>query len=209
MPLVRIDADHAGALLLECAHAMEKRGQELPGDFLELKSWISANCKPIERPVIYDIFPEEDVRSKLGLLTQGTSLYEDMPFSAWYIPLKEIDQYIEKIEKTENTTIVLSESQRSQLVDDIIRQAIQELYPPERKILLRRRLEECAYVLHELGKEKEAELALAVALDITNESGLLRENEFLKELFERSIDLVKASEEEEEQEDEQPSIIIP
>ena len=210
-PLARIDADHAGALFLECAHGMEKQGMEIPADFLELKSWISANCKPIEKPAVYDIFSEEDVRSKLklGLLSQGISLYDNLPFSAWYIPREEIEKYIRKIEKAKNTTIILSKAQQSQMINDIIRQAVQELYPSERRMLMRRRLEECAYVLHELGKEEDAELALAAALDITNEIVLLKENEFLLELLKRSINLIEASEEEEKQEDKKPGIIIP
>ncbi len=185
--LLRTSAEHVCSLFMESAAGMRKKGDEPPSEFLELKPWISENCEPLQRPMVYTVLNESDVSERPELMARSRSLLEMPPFNGWILPYEKVIPYLEKMEEASHTRLVLAPTQKASLLDDVRRKAATELFPPERRMLLRRRLEESAYLLHLKGMDTEAETALAAALNVDTEPGVLQENEFLPALVGLSL----------------------
>ena len=81
-----------------------------------------------------------------------------------------------------------------------------ELFTGERRLLYRRRLEEMAYVLFKLGKEEEARVSLAVAIDLEKPVNPIQPNPFLFQLVVKSIFTLLA--EAYEKKVKEPSLIV-
>ena len=64
---------------------------------------------------------------------------------------------------------------------------MKEIFSPERRQLLKRRLEEMGYIFFKLGQEETAGLALAAAHAVDQESTILKANPVIEALLERSL----------------------
>ena len=112
----------------------------------------------------------------------------------------------------QESPIVLTESQKSDRVMEIKEKCMSEIFSPERRELLKRRLEEMGYIFFKLGQEETAGLALAAAHAADKESTILKANPVIETLLERSLTFyTKAMEErdpEQSQERSESSTII-
>jgi hypothetical protein len=117
--------------------------------------------------------------------------------------------YLEEMRSVSQSKIVLSQGQQAQRMDDIRRKAVSKIFTPEKRAVMIRRLEESAYVLFKQDQAREAELALAAAIDMKKEPSPLRESEFLLTMVELSLRYWAGETEEEQKETDSSSIIIP
>jgi len=81
-----------------------------------------------------------------------------------------------------------------------------ELFPTERRLLYKRRLEEMAYILFKLNRSDEARWCLAAALDLEKEISSFRPNPFLLQLV--IISMYRVMTEKQEKAKAEPSLII-
>jgi hypothetical protein len=72
-------------------------------------------------------------------------------------------------------------------MEQIIREAAAELFTPQLRQRCRRLLEEAALLLCLVDREQDAKQALAAALDLEDEVGILTENSFVLGLLKRTI----------------------
>jgi hypothetical protein len=186
--LVETEARHCCSLLLEYHAQMKQRGKEPPEAFLKMRPLMERYCAPLERPLIYEFLNEEEIRNNFGLLAQIDSLFVVGPFDAWIVEKKRLQPYLNRITEIEEGPIILTPVQKAQLVQETYRKAAAEIFPAERRGILRRRLEENSYMLLKKGLEREARIALAAALDIPPEASSFRESEFLLKWIDRSLE---------------------
>ena len=103
---------------------------------------------------------------------------------------------MQKIQDIEKSPLVLTPDQKVARIENVVAEASNELFPPEKRRLLSRRLLEMAYYLDRTGKPHLARQAQAAGEDLERErSPLERENPFLlgllmfplKEMYDQEI----------------------
>jgi hypothetical protein len=121
------------------------------------------------------------------LLRSSDSLLEVQPFLSWRLPEEVVKPYAEKIKNLGESRLVVSQTAQVERIEQIYREAAAELFTPELRHRFRRLLEETALLLYLEDRQQEAKRALAAAIDLENEVGLLSEDTFVLGLVKRSI----------------------
>jgi hypothetical protein len=159
-------------------------------------------------PIIYQFINEEEVRDQVYLLKESVKLHEIMPFSTWFIPKGEVQEYASSTKDAEESRIVLTADQKDRRINEIYMRALHDIFPEHKRLVWKKRLEEMAYILLETGRDKEARLALCAALDLQNPFSSSEPNPFIWNLLLKSIYVLIGSEQEEAEEKEKSSLII-
>jgi len=89
--------------------------------------------------------------------------------------------------EAEESKIVLNQTQKEARFQGIYQKALSELFTNERRLLYQQRLEEMAYIFFKLGKQEEARISLAVAIDLQKQVNPIQPNPFLFHLVVKSI----------------------
>jgi len=124
----------------------------------------------------------------------------------WVLEPEDVEPYVRTVKEAGESRIVLNPTQKEGWLQGIYQQALGELFPPERRLLYKRRLEEMAYILLKLDRSDEAKCCLAAALDLEKEISSLRPNPFLLQLV--IISIYRAMTERYEKAEKEPSFII-
>jgi hypothetical protein len=205
-PLVEMEASYVGFLLTQAYRTTLARKEAVPQDYLRLKGEIEGVKKEYERPLIYSYLPSDEVAEEERRLGRGGDLLKGDLFSGWRIEVDLIRRYADEIQEAEESKIVLHPTQKEARFQGIYQKALSELFSGERRFLYKRRLEEMAYLLFKLGKEEEARLSVAIALDLEKPLNLIQPNPFLLQLIVKSIFTLLA--EANEKKAKEPSLII-
>jgi len=205
-PLVEMEATYVGFLFAQAYQTTLERKGTVPQDYLRLKGEIENVKKEYERPLIYSYLPSDEVAGEDRWLGRGGDLLKGDLFSGWRIEEDLIRRYADEVWEAEESKIVLHPTQKEARVQGIYQKALSELFSGERRFLYKRRLEEMAYLLFRLGKEQEARLSLAVALDLEKPLNLIQLNPFLLQLVVKSI--VSLLAEANEKRAKEPSLIV-
>jgi hypothetical protein len=133
---------------------------------------------------------------------------------SWIVEAEKLKSLAEEISKADKSPILVSDSQKTDRVEEVKQAEIDELYPDAKRVTLRRRLEEMAYVFYRLEEEEFARLALSAAVSLEKKETIFGANPFLKALVERSLmyfeQMVSQGEEPaKEEEEDPPRIILP
>ena len=205
-PLVEIEASYVGFLFVQAYHFTLEKKRTVPQDYLRLKTEIEHVRRPYERPLIYSYLQPGEVAQEDWRLQRGGDLLKADLFSGWRIEEDLIRPYADEVSEAEASKIVLHRTQKEARFQGIYQKALSDLFSGERKFLYERRLEEMAYILFKLGREEEARLSLAVALDLEKPLNLIQPNPFLFQLVVRSIFALLA--EAREKRAKEPSLIV-
>jgi len=205
-PLVEMEASYAGFLFAQAYRSTLERKETVPQDYLRLKGEIENVKKEYERPLIYSYLPSNEVAGEDRQLGRGGDLLKVDLFSGWRIEEDLIRRYANEVGEAEESKIVLHPTQKEARFQGIYQKALSELFSGERRFLYKGRLEEMAYLLFKLGKEEEARLSLAVALDLEKPLNLIQPNPFLLQLIVNSIFALLA--EAKEKRAKEPSLIV-
>jgi len=205
-PLVEMEASYVGFLFAQAYRSTLERKEAVPQDYLHLKGEIEDVKKEYERPLIYSYLPSDEVAGEDRQLGRGGDLLKGDLFSGWRIEEDLIRRYADEIREAEESKIVLHPTQKEARFQGIYQKALSELFSGERRFLYKGRLEEMAYLLLKLGKEEEARLSLAVALDLEKPLNLIQPNPFLLQLIVNSIFTLLA--EANEKRAKEPSLIV-
>ena len=186
-PLVEMEASYVGFLFLQAYHhSLEKKGT-LPQAYLRSKSEIEGIKKDYERPLIYSFLQADAIADDERMLRRGGDLLKANLFNSWKIAEDSIRPYADEVWEAEESKIVLNQTQKEARFQAIYQKALSELFSGERRLLYKRRLEEMAYLLYKLGREEEARISLAVAIDLEKPLNLIQPNPFLFQLVTQSI----------------------
>jgi hypothetical protein len=206
LPIVEIPPAY-GSFLLEEAHALtEKREKTPPQDFLTARREISDIENDIHGPLIYQFLDQDEIRGNDRFLADSRDLLGKEDIINWVLEPEEVEPYVKAVKEAEQSQIALNPTQKEEWLQVIYGRALGELFPAERRLLYKRRLEEMAYVLFKLDRSDEAKRCLAAALDLEKEISSFRPPPFLLQLVITSIYRVMA--EKYEKEKKGPSLII-
>jgi len=205
LPIVEVDPGYCRFLLEEAARLAENHGRPLPPSYGASKKELST-LERTETPPVFLLLDEEEIRANPGLLRKSGELFQIDLFSSWFLPREEVEKYARQIEEAEESRLVLNPAQKEARLQDVYKRALVELFPEERRLIYRRRLEEMAYVLFKEGQEEKARAALAASIDLRSILTGFEPNPFLLNLIIRSIYALVAQHI--EQRKAEPSLIV-
>jgi len=186
-PLVEMEPSYVAFLFAEACQLTIEKGKTLPLDYIRLKGEIESVKKKSEKPLIYSYIMMDEIEADDLVLKRGGDLLKTDLFSDWEIEEKEIRPYADEVWEAEESKLILNRAQKRARFQDIYQRALYDLFPEERRSLYRRRMEEMAYYLFKSGKEEEAKVSLAVAIDLKKPPNLIQPNPFLFQLVVQSI----------------------
>jgi hypothetical protein len=159
-------------------------------------------------PLIYQFLQEDAVKDKARLLKESGALHKIAPFSSWFLHPDDVRPYAEAINEAEKSRIVLAPQQKDARLNSLYQEALQGLFPEEKRLLWKRRLEEMAYILWKKGQEKEASIAVSAAIDLQTPFNPIDPNPFCWNLLLKSLYGLLETEREEEKEEQGSSLIV-
>jgi hypothetical protein len=205
-PLIEMEPPYVGFLFYKAYELTLEKKKALPQGYLPLKSEIEGIKKDYERPLIYALLQSDEVTEDDRMLRRGGELLQADVISSWRIEEDQIRPYADEVWEAEESKILLTQTQKEARFQGIYQKALSELFTNERRLLYQRRLEEMAYIFFKLGKEEEARISLALAIDLQKPVNPIQPNPFLFQLVVRSIfTLLKESY---EQKAKEPSLIV-
>jgi hypothetical protein len=207
-PAVEAPGTYCVHLLKEAGALSQSLSKPLPQGYREVERGFSDVTWDEPAPLIYQRITEDEVKNLPHLLKDSARLHQIMPFAAWHLRQQEVGEYASQITEAENSRILLRPDQKEARINTIYRDALEELFPEEKRLLWRRRLEETAYVLLKTGKDEEARAALSAAVDLRNPLSPIEPNPFIRELLLKSLEMILKTDQEKKEEDQKTSLII-
>ena len=191
LPWVEIPADY-GRHLVQEAHAHNSTsGTALPLEYLAWRDRLGLPEERYEQPLVYRVINAAEVRWDPRFLDNSNKLLELDLIRAWAFEPDELGDLVRERAMGRRTGLVLagvSAEARDRLVVD---KAIQQLFTPRRRELLKRRLEETAYLLWKRDQGYQARVALAAGLALEPAERPLLDNPFARALVQWSLDLAE------------------
>lgn len=216
--LIETSFDHA-ATVLEEGYRLNAPGSaaEPLRHYRRLRPHIQDKVTLLDRPLIDDHIPSENLAGEVLTDTQIHDLFEQDMMASWFFDLEKMETLVKDIEEAENSQILISEEQKAGRIREIKEKALNDLYTDARRLLLKGRLEENAYLFFKTDEVSPARACLLAAASLEQKSSLMGPNPFLMAMLERTLDLYRTAtggmsmpdQEEKEEEDEGPSIIVP
>ncbi len=205
-PIVEIPPAYGRFLLEEAYSLTEKMNNTPPQDFLLARREINDIENGINGPLIYQFLDQDEIKGNDRFLTDSKNLLAKEGVINWVLEPGDVEPYVKTVKEVGESRIALNPTQKEGWLQGIYQQALGDLFPRERRLLYKRRLEEMAYILLKLDRSDEAKCCLAAALDLEKEISSLRPNPFLLQLVITSI--YRAMTEQYEKAEKEPSLII-
>ena len=214
-PLVETSLSHVTSVLEQAYQRSLDSGGEVPSGFLEFRSWLHDQDIPsLDKPVIYEYVKDSALEG--APLTDGDAgtLLDHPLMKDWLIDVESLRPFMEEIVASEESPLILSPEQKTRRVTEIKNNCVLDLFPKEKRRRIRGRLEEMAYLFHQLEEgTKYTGLCLRAAASMDQEITELTTNRFLTGLVDRSMAFYfeqgrKAMESEAETDDPSSSILI-
>jgi hypothetical protein len=205
---VPVESRYCHWLLWDAQEMGKQKGRRTPP--AEFFSWFSSlgPPPPLQTPMIYRFISREETQSQSVPWSSAALLWEIPPFRYWVLKKEDCEKYVTLLQEAQHSRLVLTPYQKEARIADVFRQAVREIFDEERRHLLRRALEENAYVLWKQGKPQEARTCLFMTHGLEEERGFLSSHPFLEELVRRSL-LIFLEEKEKERPKDVPFIQSP
>ena len=203
------------ATILEKAYSQKKQTFREPyRNYLQLRPLILENVSLLDRPAIYDFIPFDAVSEKTLTDSQIDKLLGHKLMESWIIDADQIKPLADEISEAEESPIIVSGGQSANRINKIKQKGITELYQDSKRLLLKNRLEEMAYVFLKLDEEEYTHLSLAAAFSLDEKDSFLKVNPFLMAMVERSLNYYtqmagEIAKSEGLEKDSSPSILVP
>ena len=185
--LIEIPLEHFRFLIEEVAEIYQRQSHALPSGYEPIHKYLASWVEVVSSPHVYNLLDEKEIVEDPLLLRTSDSLLEVQPFVTWQLSEGLIQSFVKKIKELSESRLVISQSVQMERTAQIHREAAAEIFTPELRQHYRRLLEETSLLLHLTDRPQEAKRALAVAIDLENEIGLLTEDNFILGLVKRSI----------------------
>jgi len=207
-PAIEAPGAYCLHLLKETGALSQSLSKVLPQGYREVEREFSDVTWDEPAPLIYQLIREDEVKDLPHRLKDSARLHEIMPFSTWRLEEQEVGKYASQITEAGQSRIVLRPDQKETRIDTIYREALGEVFPEEKRLLWKRRLEEMAYVLLKTGKDDEARATLSAAVDLKNPFSPIEPNPFIWGLLLKSIQILLETDKEKKEEEKKTSLII-
>ncbi|MGH7858468.1 MAG: hypothetical protein ACREQY_14175 [Candidatus Binatia bacterium] len=163
-------------------------------------------AEPVRPPIDAILEPGSgpDERS----LDSSAELFAGADFQHWFLPEAVLGPYLERYATIRDSPILLDRQQQVGRIEEIIGDALREIFSGEEATSWRRRLDEAAYVLWKAGHEDAARRARAASLALAASGSGAKGIPFFEELTRRSFGLHFAREAEKEREERASSVIL-
>jgi hypothetical protein len=201
-----MEPSYVGLLFAQAYQLTLEKKETPPQDYLRLKSEIEDAKEEYERPLIYSYLQRDEIVGNDWILKRAGDLLKNEFFSSWRIEEDQIRPYADAVWEAEGSKIVLNETQKEARFQEIYLKALSGLFSGEKRLLYKRRLEEMAYVLFKLGREDEARISVAAAIDLEKPVNPIQPDPFLFQLVIKSIFALLA--EAYEKKAKEPSLIV-
>ncbi len=186
-PLIEMEPSYVGWLFVQAGQQNLDQGSTPPQDFRQLKKEIEKIKKDYEKAPIYSWIQKDEVEEDSRFIEKAGDLFKMDLFLSWRMDEEEIRPYADEVREAEESKLILNQAQKETRFQEIYQRGLLELFPEEKRLLYSRRMEEMAYYLLKLGKEEEAKISLAVAMDLKKPLNVIRPNPFLFHLVVKSI----------------------
>ena len=207
-PIVTAPGAYCVHLLREASSLCRRISKPLPQGYHEAENEFKDSTWDDPSPIIYQFIKEDEVKDRVHLLKESSKLHEIMPFSAWFLPGQELQRYVSSITEAQESKIVLTPEQKDARINGIYMKALHEVFPENRRLLWKRRLEEMAYILLKTGKEEEPRLAVSAAIDLQKPFSSIDPNPFIWNLLLKSLYILIESDYEDKEKEEKTSLIV-
>jgi hypothetical protein len=210
--MIETSISHGATLLEEAYHLNPSSLEGSSRDYLKLRPWILDHVTLLERPAIYDIIPQKDIMPNSVTPAQVEKYLAHPLMESWVLEAEKIRPLLEDIQKSLESRILISEEQKIDRIRDIKEKAVADLFPMEQRLVVKKRLEEMAYLISKRSEKDMAILALRIAHSLEEEKPSFLVHPFLLALVERSVDFfgdLSHPQESEQMEEAHPTIIRP
>jgi hypothetical protein len=207
-PVVEAPGGYCVHLLHEAAEVSQRLGKPLPLGYGDAEQGLQDITWDGSVPLIYQFIQEEAVKDNIRLLKESGALHKIAPVSSWFLHPDDVRPYAEAINEAERSQIVLTPQQKDARLNSLYREALQGLFPEEKRLLWKRRLEEIAYILWKRGQEKEASMAVSAAVDLQTPFNPVEPNPFCWNLLLKSLYGLLETEREEGEKERGSSLIV-
>jgi len=201
-PMVETTLAHAATVLENAYRKKESPSDQSSRAYLELRAWLLERTELLDAPPVYELIGEGNAPSGEITVSQARKLLENDLMATWILDPEELKPLVEEIIKAEQSPILVSESQKLDRIEELKKEAIANLYPPKRRKLMKNRLEEMAYMFFKLEDETNARLSLAAASSLAEKQSVFRENVFLMEMVNHSLEYYLEGAQDKKDEDE-------
>jgi hypothetical protein len=184
--MVETSLSHAAALL-ERTYGLGTAAGESSGDYVRLRPWLLDHASPLEKPIAYEHFASDPASMPTLTESQVQRLLNHDRMATWTVAPEELRPVIEEINQAEQSRILISEIHRVERIHQIKQASIGKLYPEAKRAIIKKRLEEMAYVFLKSEEEPYARIALACAVSLDEKDSILKVNPFLSALLEKSL----------------------
>ncbi|MFC1823633.1 hypothetical protein ACFL9T_13060 [Thermodesulfobacteriota bacterium] len=211
--MVETSLPHVATVLERAFENNQDSVDEASRDYLSLRPWILENVTMLDRAVIYDSLPIDTVENEILTESMIEKLLDQEFMLSWIIEPEQAEGLMEGIAKIEESPLHLTEEQKANRVNEIKESTLIELFPEQKRSILKTRLEEMAYLFYKQDAQDYALLSLASALSLEQKDSPIHVNAFLKAMIERSISYYEEAgkqwEGSTEKEEESSKIIVP
>jgi hypothetical protein len=186
--MVETSMPHVGTLLEKAYVQNADQPSEGVEGYLQLRPWILENVTLLDRSPVYDLLPPESADGEVMTESRIRKLLNHELTATWLIDPDDLKSLIEEIIKAQESPIFITEEQRSNRIQEIKEKGVRDLYPESKRLIMKQRLEETAYIFLKKEEEEYVRLAVAAALTLAEADTAMSINPFLKIFVERNLD---------------------
>ncbi|MDY6880008.1 MAG: hypothetical protein V2J25_11395 [Desulfatiglans sp.] len=183
-PLVKSSFSHGLSILEDAYHQVP----DAPSGYLDIRQRMLKNGSIPELPSVYDLISEDSFSGETLTRASLETLFNDELMRTWFLDSEDLRPFMEELVHIEQSPLFFTEAQKQDRAREIELRALEKLFPPPKQGLLRRRLEEMAYLYFKLDREDLSRLCLAAAREtVVEDSSTLRKSVVCEFLLERSL----------------------
>jgi hypothetical protein len=205
-PLVEMEPSYVAFLIAQAYQRSVQREVTLPQDYIQFKADIEHAKKEYEKPVVYSYLRIDETTEADRYASRAGDLLKADVFAGWMIETDRIQPYADAVREAEESKLILNAVQKGARIQEVYQKALSDLFSEERRAVYQRRLAEMADVLFKLGREEEARISLASAMDLQKPMNPFQPNPFLFQLVVTSI--LKCLKDAYEKKADEPSLIV-
>ena len=206
--MVQVPWRYCDFLMQEGYERAEAQGKKEVESYPALRSFVSTTPTDPQTVPLPDSLDRETVAADDTFLATSIQLGEEPEMQRWVFDEAQAKPYVEKITSAQESPLVLNQHQQKDRVDDVIKQAVTEVFSGESGQVYARRLEEMALYFAATGRLASAQRALAVSLALQKEGAGGRGIPFCEGLVQQSIGLHYTEEKQQQQEESKSSLIM-
>lgn len=190
--VVLLPPEYGQRLLGEALELNRASGLTVPADYQLFEHANGRLALPFERALVYDELPAEAVPRTPERLAETVSLLNEPELRGWNFGFDAVVPFTHQRFQARQSQLVLSEQLKAEREERIVSEAVRTVVTEPLRRALQRRLEETAYVFLRTGRPRQAELALAAALQIGE--GALTLSPLLRAMMELNMELAGEAE---------------